>query len=92
MPIIPNDPTSNVEYVPGGAYYIRTKSKPHLYWFFKNQKMESILIPEEQPSSKSIEITQQNLHQQMIVEFLKEKTMSNLLHCTHMEATPRCLE
>ncbi|CAG8904520.1 unnamed protein product [Penicillium egyptiacum] len=33
MPVIPNDATSNVEYVSGGAYYIRTKSTPHLYWF-----------------------------------------------------------
>ncbi|KAJ5847970.1 hypothetical protein N7455_011927 [Penicillium solitum] len=30
MPIIPNDATSDVEYVSGGAYYIRTKSTPHL--------------------------------------------------------------
>ena len=32
MPVIPNDATSNVEYVSGGAYYIRTKTTPHLYW------------------------------------------------------------
>ncbi|KGO73642.1 hypothetical protein PITC_038370 [Penicillium italicum] len=37
MPAIPNDATSNVEYVSGGSYYIRTKSAPHLYWFFQDK-------------------------------------------------------
>ncbi|KAG0160187.1 hypothetical protein PDIDSM_7714 [Penicillium digitatum] len=44
LPPIPNDATSNVEYLSGGAYYIRTKSTPHLYWIFqdKGQKIISL--------------------------------------------------
>lgn len=37
MPIIPNDPTSNVEYRSGGSFYIRTKSTPHLYWYLRER-------------------------------------------------------
>lgn len=44
MPIIPNDVTSNVEYVSGGAYYIRTKSTPHLYWFLQNHDNGTITL------------------------------------------------
>ncbi|CRL30432.1 unnamed protein product [Penicillium camemberti] len=44
MPIIPNDATSNVEHVSGGAYYIRTKSTPHLYWFLQNQDHGTITL------------------------------------------------
>lgn len=36
MPVIPNDATSNMEYVSGGAYYIHTKTTPHLYWSIRN--------------------------------------------------------
>lgn len=43
MPIIPNDATSNVEYVSGGAYYIRTKSTPHLYWFLQEPDHKLVL-------------------------------------------------
>ncbi|KAL4778660.1 hypothetical protein BJX76DRAFT_342707 [Aspergillus varians] len=33
MPVIQNDPTSHVEYRSEGAYHIRSKNQPHVYWF-----------------------------------------------------------
>jgi hypothetical protein len=63
MPIIHNDPTSNVEYQSGGAYYIRTKSTPHLYWF----------LPNSTKSTKRI-----SLHTRKATKFQVNRDDSNL--------------
>jgi hypothetical protein len=36
MPIIPNDPTSLIEYRSGGAFYIRSKTQPHSFWYLED--------------------------------------------------------
>jgi hypothetical protein len=75
MPVIPNDATSNVEYVSGGAYYIHTKATPHLYWSIRNGNNGFITLDtRRQPNSESIAMTRESLHQhrKMIALSLKD--------------------
>jgi hypothetical protein len=83
MPVIPNDATSNVEYVSGGAYCIRTKTTPHLYWSVGDGNNGFITLDTRKETKFRINRDDSGKPKpapEMIVVSLKGKTTSNYLH------------